>query len=93
MRSTVLQVVRRTPPDAILLDLRLPTLDGRQVVRRCRADPVMSDIPIIVVSATHDAQQDADIAPLVFVEKPFDLDVLLVLVEDAGSSSATYVTA
>jgi hypothetical protein len=33
--------------------------------------------------------QDADIEPLVFVEKPFDLDVLLALVEDAVSSPAT----
>jgi CheY-like chemotaxis protein len=88
-----LRVVQRTPPDAILLDLRLPILDGWQVVRRCRADPVTSDIPIIVVSAAYDAQQDADIERLVFVEKPFDLDVLLVLVEDAVSSSAAYATA
>lgn len=87
-----LRVVQRTPPDAILLDLRLPILDGWQVVRRCRANPVTSDIPIIVVSAAYDAQQDADIERLVFVEKPFDLDVLLVLVEDAVSSSAAYAT-
>jgi hypothetical protein len=39
------------------------------------------------------AVQDADIQPLVFVEKPFDLDVLLVLVEDAVSSSATHAAA
>jgi CheY-like chemotaxis protein len=91
--QAALQVVQCTPPDAILLDLRLPTLDGWQVVRRCRADPVTSDIPIIVVSAARDAQQDADIAPLVFVEKPFDLDILLILVEDAVSSSAIHVAA
>jgi hypothetical protein len=37
--------------------------------------------------------QDADVEPLVFVEKPFDLDVLLVLVEDAVSSPATNAAA
>jgi DNA-binding response OmpR family regulator len=91
--QAALQVMQSTPPDAILLDLRLPTVDGWQVVRRCRADPATSAIPIIVVSAAGDAQQDADIAPLVFVEKPFDLDVLLILVEDAVSPSTVGPTA
>lgn len=84
-----LQMVQREPPDAIVLDLMLPNVDGWYVVRWCRAHPATTDTPIIVVSAARDAPQDADIQPLVFVEKPFDLDVLLVLVEDAISSSAT----
>jgi CheY-like chemotaxis protein len=83
-----LQLVQRAPPDAIVLDLMLPNLDGWQVIRWCRAHPATTAIPIIVVSAALDAPQDADIEPLVFVEKPFDLDVLLVLVEDAVSPSA-----
>jgi DNA-binding response OmpR family regulator len=84
-----LQQVQREPPDAIVLDLRLPNVDGWQVVRWCRAHPATTATPIIVVSAARDAVQDADIEPLVFVEKPFDLDVLLALVEDAVSSPAT----
>lgn len=88
-----LQAVQREPPDAIVLDLRLPSVDGWQVVRWCRARPVTSATPIIVVSAVRDAVQDADIEPLVFVEKPFDLDVLLALVEDAVSSPGTNAAA
>jgi DNA-binding response OmpR family regulator len=84
-----LQQVQREPPDAIVLDLRLPNVDSWQVVRWCRAHPATTATPIIVVSAARDAVQDADIEPLVFVEKPFDLDVLLALVEDAVSSPAT----
>jgi DNA-binding response OmpR family regulator len=83
-----LQTVQREPPDAIVLDLRLPNLDGWEVVKWCRAHPTTATIPIIVVSAARDGPQDVDIQPLVFVEKPFDLDVLLVLVEDAVSSLA-----
>ena len=83
-----LQMVQRRPPDAIVLDLRLPNVDGWEVVRWCRAHLATTATPIIVVSAARDAVQDADIEPLVFVEKPFDLDVLLVLVEDAVSPSA-----
>ncbi len=81
-----LEPVHPHPPDVIVLGLMLPLLAGRQVVQQCRAQPSTTDIPIIVVSAARDALQDADIEPLVFVEKPFDLDVLRVLVEDALAS-------
>jgi DNA-binding response OmpR family regulator len=91
--QSALQLAQRALPDAIVLDLRLPKVDGWQIIRWCRADPRTTSIPIIVVSAACDAQQDADIAPLVFVEKPFDLDVLLALVEDAVSASATRTVA
>ena len=71
-----LQTVQREPPDAIVLDLRLPNVDGWQVVRWCLAHPATTAIPIIVVSGVRDALQDRDIEPLVFVEKPFDLSTL-----------------
>jgi CheY-like chemotaxis protein len=88
-----LQMLQRSLPDAIVLDLMLPNVDGWQVIRWCRAHPPTIAIPIVVVSAARDAPQDADIEPLVFVEKPFDLNVLLVLVEDAVSPSATRAVA
>src|SRR5687767_14862548 len=54
-----LQTVQREPPEAIVLDLRLPNVDGWQVVRWCRAHPATTATPIIVVSAALDAPQDA----------------------------------
>jgi two-component system, sensor histidine kinase and response regulator len=51
-----LRLVQRDPPNAIVLDLRLPNVDGWQVVRWCRAHPAATAIPIIVVSAAPDAQ-------------------------------------
>jgi len=80
-----LRMVERARPDVIVLDLMLPYLDGREFIRACRACPTTTAIPIIITSAARDATEDADIQSLVFVEKPFDLDVLLVLVEDAVS--------
>jgi len=38
-------------PDIILLDLMMPVMDGSEVSRRLRADPVTADIPIVVMSA------------------------------------------
>ena len=83
-----LQMVRCAPPDAIVLDLMLPRVDGWQFIRWCRADPTTAAIPIVVASGASEAQQDGEVESLVFLEKPFDLDVLLVLVEDAVSLTA-----
>jgi CheY-like chemotaxis protein len=47
----------RTPrPDLLLLDLKLPKMDGREVLSRVRADPQLRRIPVVVltVSATHE---------------------------------------
>jgi len=48
-------------PDAILLDAELPDLDGFEISRRLRADPVTEDIPVILLPGSHklDAQDCA----------------------------------
>ena len=38
-------------PDAIILDLRLPDMDGWAVCRALKADPVMAAIPVIILTA------------------------------------------
>jgi two-component system phosphate regulon response regulator PhoB len=43
--------VRREAPDLVLLDLLLPSLDGIEVCRALKADPVTRPIPVIMVSA------------------------------------------
>jgi two-component system cell cycle response regulator DivK len=46
-----LAAVARQRPDLILMDLRLPVLDGYQVMRRIKSDPALRSIPIIAVTA------------------------------------------
>jgi two-component system, NtrC family, sensor kinase len=41
----------RQAPDAIILDVKLPDLDGFEVCRRLKADPATSAIPVILKSA------------------------------------------
>src|SRR5581483_6207361 len=38
-------------PDAIVLDLRLPDMDGSEVLQAIRAEPAISDIPVMCLSA------------------------------------------
>ncbi len=43
-------IVREKKPDLVLLDLILPEMNGYEVLKRIRQDPVTKDIPIIVFS-------------------------------------------
>lgn len=45
-------------PDAIVLDVMMPVLDGQQVLRRLRSEPATSAIPIIMLTAR---KQERDI--------------------------------
>lgn len=45
-----LAALRARPPDLIILDLWLPTLDGWSVLEHTRSDPRSSDIPVIVIT-------------------------------------------
>lgn len=50
---------RRTSPDAILLDMNLPIVDGWTAAQRLKADPVTASIPIIALTA-HALSTDRD---------------------------------
>jgi threonine synthase len=46
-----LEMVRRTPPDLILLDLMMPKMDGFEVLEALKANERLKEVPIIVVTA------------------------------------------
>lgn len=45
--------MRSPRPDVILLDLNLPKVDGRDVLRKIKTDPGLCHIPVIVLSTAH----------------------------------------
>jgi CheY-like chemotaxis protein len=47
-----LRLARSAQPDVVLLDIRLPDIDGFDVMDRLRADPSTSDIPVIVCTSS-----------------------------------------
>jgi DNA-binding response OmpR family regulator len=46
-----LATIERLQPDLVLLDLMMPDMDGWEVYRRMKANPTISSIPVIVVTA------------------------------------------
>jgi signal transduction histidine kinase/ActR/RegA family two-component response regulator len=47
-----LRLARSSRPDVVLLDIRLPDIDGFDVMDRLRADPATADIPVIVCTSS-----------------------------------------
>jgi chemotaxis family two-component system response regulator Rcp1 len=70
-------------PDIILLDLNLPTKDGRQVLSEIKADPELAKIPIVVLTTS---QSDEDIVRAYqlhancYIAKPIDFNHFLRIV-------------
>jgi CheY-like chemotaxis protein len=74
-----LQHLRRTaPPNLILLDLRMPVMNGWEFRKRQAQDPALKSIPVVVISAYADDPQNADaLGAKEYLVKPFDFDKLL----------------
>lgn len=73
-------------PDAILLDLSMPGLDGPEVIRILREHPETASIPIVVVTGFNDATTEnmvIDLGADALVVKRPDYDALVTEVLDA----------
>jgi CheY-like chemotaxis protein len=70
--------LRSGPIDAILLDLRMPKLDGFEVLRRVIADPAWRTIPVVALTAGGASRIRDAVAEGAddWVAKPFDLEEL-----------------
>jgi CheY-like chemotaxis protein len=78
--AAVRQIATEPAPDLVLLDLRMPVMDGRKFLERRATDQTLKQIPVIVVSATADSRLGLDQPGVEIVRKPVDLDALLRLI-------------
>ena len=70
-----LDLIRREHPDAVLLDLMMPKIDGRELFRQLRQDESTKSIPVIFVTASlqrHEIQSIEELCPVAILSKPFD---------------------
>jgi len=67
----------RPLPSLILLDLKMPRVDGFQVLERLRAEPRTRGVPVVVFSSSNepgDVQRSYALGASSFVRKPVDFD-------------------
>ena len=73
-------VVQTEQPDALLLDLMLPDIEGFEVIERLRADPALAALPVMVITARTDtdARRRAEhVGATGFLTKPIRMQELL----------------
>ena len=70
-----LELIRHELPDAILLDVMMPLVDGRELFRRLCQDGATRSIPVIFITASlqrHEIQSLEELCPVAILAKPFD---------------------
>jgi DNA-binding response OmpR family regulator len=72
-----LRLARRALPDFISLDVRLPDLDGIEVLQLLKRDPETADIPVTIVSVVADRDKGLAMGALDYLTKPLDTQRLL----------------
>ena len=71
-------------PAAVVLDMRMPQLDGFGVLEHLRTDPALGSIPVVALSAAAEPERALSAGCRWFVPKPFDLDRLVDAVRTAA---------
>ena len=74
-RAAELHVAERAPPDAVLLDVTLPYVDGFQLITKIRSQPGWDAVPVIMLTGN---SEESDIARALacgandYIVKPFE---------------------
>lgn len=75
-----LHAASQNPPELVLLDIRMPGIDGYEVCRRLKAQHSTRDVPVIFVSAATESDEKVQgfrVGAVDYVTKPYQRDELL----------------
>lgn len=75
-----IEIARKANPDIILLDIKMPGIDGYETIRRLKADESTRDIPVIFLSALNqieDKVRGFECGAVDYVSKPFQKEEVL----------------
>jgi signal transduction histidine kinase/ActR/RegA family two-component response regulator len=87
-----LEAVRRQRPAAVILDIRLPRMDGWDVLRALKADPATATVPVVVVSIVDERPKGLALGAAGYLVKPVRRDDLLQALADVGVVDASALT-
>jgi len=78
-----LKIAEKQSPDLILLDIRMPGMDGYEVCRQLKADKATAGIPVIFLTGEADVTSEvAAVGGVGYITKPIEPDALLARIED-----------
>jgi len=73
-------ILKRLTPDLILLDVKMPEMNGFEAMKILKANPLYSNIPVIFLTGLNDSESEAygiELGAVDFITKPFSEPVLL----------------
>src|SRR3954452_643271 len=79
--AKALELVKTAPaPDLVLLDVKMPEMDGYEVCRRLKADPTLREIPVIFLTAMTEVADETTgfgVGAVDYIHKPFSPPVVM----------------
>ena len=82
--AQALEKARLATPDLVLLDVRMPEMDGFEVCRRLKADPRTADVPVIFMTAEDDTAHKVEgfrLGAVDYITKPMQREELLARIQ------------
>jgi signal transduction histidine kinase/DNA-binding response OmpR family regulator len=78
-----LECLRVTKPDVVLLDLRMPVMDGRDTLAEIRKQATLATLPVIAVTASSEAGEEMELQTRFsgYIRKPFSRQTLFLALE------------
>ncbi len=89
--EAALETAFRDRPDLILMDMRMPVMDGWTAVKKLKERPETEGIPIIGVSAnglSEDREQALAVGCVAYESKPIDFNRLLTLIQEFAQKAS-----
>jgi CheY-like chemotaxis protein/HAMP domain-containing protein len=74
--DTGLALAHEFKPDAIILDLLLPIMDGWTILKRLKSHPKLRHIPVHIISAVPERNKEVNVGALSYLTKPVDKETL-----------------
>ena len=81
-RDALEKLATRFRPDAIVLDLMMPVMNGFEFLQAMRANAELNRIPVVVISANR-GYDERDLGVAAVLRKPFDLNALVDAIDGA----------
>lgn len=83
----------KTVPDLIFLDLNLPLLSGKEILKKLRNEEVTNNVPVIIYSTSigkHDMEETARYNVANYLQKPDDFETLRLKLADIFNTSRSH---
>jgi CheY-like chemotaxis protein len=75
------------PPAVVLLDIKMPRMDGLEVLREIRGDPEFKRLPVVILTSSREEQDiltSYNLGVNAYVVKPVDFQAFIAAVEHLG---------